>query len=317
MKKVLPVVLGIGAVVVSCFGLFGCSALPTDADSVTITLTSSAVDTITAGTGEVTKSVGGSISTNKTISTVTASIVDSNGAALDATNGNLIKYSMATVPTGKDKLDLAGTGTDNASLALTIHVVSSAAYNGKYTLKISATAGSATTSKDVIFVVKNGTNHTAGTPAVISALLDVGANGNATLGSSIDLDIPAVYLSAAAATHVADLDLCYSHNGTLNTDKLFSPAQAKASGFTYAANWTAPNATEFYKTTLTAAQFNAITTNEAIVALWTATSAQTASLDCAAGDVFIAKTNLNATVLVLISTQVAGAAGSISIKVAK
>jgi hypothetical protein len=132
----------------------------------------------------------------------------------------------------------------------------------------------------------------------------------------MDLDAGAVYTSAQAASHVAELDLCYSYSGVTSQDKIGTPSWATASQYSYAVNWTNPPTTEFIKTSLTSAQFNAIATVEEITALWVGTPITTSS-PCVANDVFVVKTTANAYVLILISAQTPGATGNITVKLAK
>ena len=184
---------------------------------------------------------------------------------------------------------------------------------GTYTLTVTMVAAGVTTTKSTTFGVTGGSSGTA----LTEATLTVGANGNSTLGSSIDFDADTVYKMAAAASHVADLDLCYSYSGTANVEKLFSPEAAKASGFTYATGWASPN-TIVYGKVASSTTFESITTAEELTALWHATSTQAGgSMVCAQGDVFVVQTNLGVLVLVKIQTLAAGETGSIVIKAAK
>jgi hypothetical protein len=174
-------------------------------------------------------------------------------------------------------------------------------------------AGSAEATQTQTFTITGGTS---GTPVSVSAALTVGSNGNATEGSSIDLDIPEVYSMSEAANHVSDLDLCYSYSGVASADKIFTPSHAKASDYTYASGWSNPPTTSFIKTSLTPAEFDDISTAEEIEALWTGTPTETSEV-CEEDDVFIVKTTEDVYVLVLISEQTPGKTGTITIKVAK
>jgi hypothetical protein len=279
----------------------GCDLLgPADADSVDITL--GAIPAITSASNQA---VSGNVDANVEITSITPVIKDASGVTVTT-----ITISKNNVDNTKKKIDL------KTDLALTL-VVGAQTCNGTYTLELTAVAGTASTTKSASFTVSGVKDCTVqpGTP-VVTATLQAGSNSNATLGSSIDLDAGAVYLSAAAASHVAELDLCYSFAGTTNIDKLGTPSWAKASGFNYAKDWANPPATKFYKTTLTKAEFDAIDTKEKIPA-FVATSATEISYQAALNDVFIVQTTSNAIVLVLINAKVDGAAGSITIKTAK
>jgi len=182
---------------------------------------------------------------------------------------------------------------------------------GAYYLEISATSAGLTSTVKFDLVVPGA----AGTP-VTTAEIIAGANKHATAGSSIDLDAGVAYLSAAAATNLASIDLCYAHTASAG-DKLGTPTWAKLSGYDFAVNWANPPTTmKFYKTALTAAQFDAITTKEAIPAFVDA-NATAESAVTVAGDVFIVKTTAGAICLLKIASQVAGETGTITIKTAK
>ena len=132
------------------------------------------------------------------------------------------------------------------------------------------------------------------------------------------MDEPVAWLSAEAAGNVAEIDLVYAYSNTDAVEKLFSPAHAKVSGYTFASGWESPNGTKFYKVlAYGATEFNAVTTAEEILELWNEPSAEGTSIAAAQGDVFIAETNQDAIVLLLIHAQAAGSAGSITIKTAK
>jgi hypothetical protein len=281
-------------------GLMGCDLLgPADADSVDITL--GAIPAITSASNQA---VTGNVDANVEITSITPVIKDASGNAVTT-----ITISKNNVDNTKKKIDL------KTDLALTL-VVGAQTCNGTYTLELTAVAGTASTTKSATFTVSGVKDCTKpeGTP-VVTATISAGSNSNSDLGSSIDLDAGVAYKMSAAASHVAELDLCYSSTGA-GVDKLGSPNWAKLSNFDYAKNWTAPPATKFYKTDLTKAQFDAITTKEQIPAFVDA-SATAESYPAALNDVFTVKTTAGATVLVLINAKTDGAAGSITIKTSK
>jgi hypothetical protein len=194
-----------------------------------------------------------------------------------------------------------------------IITVSNSATSGSYKLKVSVTAGSST-DQTFSFTV-TGTGGTAATTWTGT----MGSNQSNAAGSSIDLDGPTVYTGTASNSHVSEIDLCYSYAAApYSYDALFSPDQAKLSLYNYTSGWTTtPNSTKFYKTTLTPTQFNAITLKSEITALWSEPGAATPYAQCTADDVFIAKTEQNAIVLILITAQTAGSGGTITLKTAK
>jgi hypothetical protein len=283
-----------------CAGLFvaamsGCGLNP--AGSVTITI--DPIADVTAGGGSV--NVTGSIESDTVLTSVTISIMSGTN---DVSGDFDIQFSALSNFPGEKKVELGPN-----ELNLRIRAISASA--GTYSLKIAAAAGSVNSSSEKTFNVTGGT-------AITTHLDTLGANQNTTYGSSIDLDGPTVYMTTASNSHVSEIDLCYAHAASPAGDYLFSPDQAKISGYTFASGWaTAGNSTRFYKTSLTPTQFNAITTASQITAQWTDPGVATPYVACSANDVFIAKTDQNAIVLILITDQTAGATGSISLKIAK
>ena len=299
MKKVLAVA---GACAV--MGLIGCDLNPlSNDDSVSIDLTT--FTSIPAGaTHDVVATIDGSVS-------ISQNDIDGSVVMLDGSSATGVTVSKSTFTEDK-KITIKPT---NGDMHMEIEVADDAC-NGQYVFTLTATAGSVTSIKKDTFTVSGGVNcdEPQGT-AVVTKTIAAGSNGNSTLGSSIDLDLGVAYKMSDAASKVAQLDICYSTTGT-GVDKIGSPYWAKASEFDYAVNWASPVDTKFYKTTLTKAQFNEITTQEEIPAFVTA-SATASSYEAAAGDVFIVKTTENAIVLVLVDEKVAGKTGSITIKTAK
>jgi hypothetical protein len=283
-------------------GLFGCGLINPESPNVDVT-----IGAIPAINGAASQAVTGTIEANVEITSVTPTIKDSSGAAVTTITVSRNNYTADT----KKKLDLK----DDLAFAL---VVSSATCNGTYTLELTAVAGAANKTTSTTFTVSGVKNCGAiiptGTP-VVSATLEAGSQGNASLGSSIDLDAGVAYKMADATAKLSSIDLCYATTGD-SINKIGSPSWAKASGFNYTTNWPDPSPTiKFYKPGLTQAQFEAIKTKEEIPTFVDA-SAITSS-PVAAGDVYIVKTSENATVLVLINTVVGLRAGSITVKSAK
>jgi len=288
LKKIL-------AVSAMSFSLFvvGCGLTdPEEATAPTITGPAN-VDTLKANS-PVTAAI--EITAKDTISSWSGKVTTSAGAAVAAT-------AISATPSITED----GTKTKKVTYTLT----SLTAPAGAYLLEISATSKGLTATVKFDLVVGG----VAGTP-VVTATITAGANKNSTYGSSIDLDGGVAYKMADAATNLAKIDLCYAHTAS-NGDKLGTPSWAKLSGYDFASNWTNPPTTmKFYKTALTAAQFDAITTKEAIPAFVDA-SATAESAVTVKGDVFIVKTTEGAVCLLKIDDQVAGEAGTITIKTAK
>lgn len=299
MQKSLKFLKGLA--VVSCVGMvffsLGCFDDPvSDEDSVVIQITSFA--TMTPG---ATKQIQGTIEASPAIDEAAITIALTKDGADASTHFET--PTLNDIEAAED-IDL------ETDLGLKI-TPKTTIPSGTYVLSISATAGTANSSDNVTFTVTN-----TGTPVTIANVI-AGANQNATYGSSIDLDEPKVMLKAEADANVSKIDVCYAFSGTDNVEKLFSPHHAKASGYTFAADWATPNQTKFYKTTLTPAQYDAITTKEELALQWTEPGSPATSITCALNDVFIAKTEQNALVLLLITAQTAGATGTIDIKIAK
>ena len=265
-------------------------------DTVSVSITT--IGAITAGSY---KNIAGDIDANVNIESVTYTIKDFAGA----TGTSMVTVSSQSV-NGIEDADLI----DDAYLKIN---TTPNACNGTYTLSIKVVAGTAEATQTATFTIVGGSSCT-GTDVTVTTLAAIGSN-NASAGSSIDLDAGAVYTSSQAATHVADLDICYSYSGTTSEDKLFTPSHAKASGYSYAANWTNPPTTQIVKTSLTPAEFAAVATVEEIAAEFATGTAITTSVACAEDDVFVVETTDGAYVMILIDAQTPGATGTITVTV--
>jgi hypothetical protein len=287
MKRAISL---LGTALMGMVILNGCGALnPINEDAADINFTTVTLN-LEAGSG-VNSSFAGKIDCS-VAPAFTYDVLNASGTSAKA------NFTVALTNPTEKKADF--TGTIQALAAATA---------GNYTFKVTATAGTANKFDTLSLVVTS-----AGTPVTV-ATVTLGSNNNAAAGS-VDLDAMVIYKGAEAASKLADIDLCYAFSGTDNVDKLFSPAQAKASSFTFTSTWTGtPNSTKFYK--LPGQSFDAITTVAQLEALWVEGSAQTASLAAVKNDVFIAKTNLNKIVLLLINDQTPGASGTIVLKSAK
>jgi hypothetical protein len=190
----------------------------------------------------------------------------------------------------------------------------SAAPVGKYYVIITAMIGSQSFIDSVAFTVTLQPNLYFDSVVAGSNLSPV--------GSSIDLDGPAVFTDSTSAANLSTIDLCYAYSsgvsGVPDGDYIFSPDQAKASGFDFTSSWTGtPNSTAFYKLqNFTGADFDTVYTKGEVAALWTDPVGPTPYALCAQGDVFIARTDQGAIALIHITAQTPGAAGTISLKIA-
>lgn len=180
---------------------------------------------------------------------------------------------------------------------------------GEYTVKVVATAGTDS-------AVGKTTLTVTGT-AVVTEEVILGSNQNAK-GGSVDLDLLKTYTHAEAKALSEDIDLYYAH-GALTGDRLYTPDQAKKSGFGSTTNgpatWTTANATEFKKLVLSESAFAAISTQEAIDALWAGAAAVSGGSDAVEeGSTYIVNTDLAKKVLIRVTAQTPGAEGTITVK---
>ena len=190
--------------------------------------------------------------------------------------------------------------------------VGGAAAVGDYTVQVTAKSGTdsavATTALKV-----TGT-------AVILQEVTLGSNQNAA-GGSLDLDEMMVYSHAVAKAVSGKIDLYYAHSAT-EGDKLFTPLQAKISGFGDSTNgpatWTVANGTLFRKLNLSESAFAGITTQEAIDDLWGGGEVIIGGSDpVAEGATYIVNTDMAKKVLIRVTAYVPGSTGTITVKGSK
>jgi hypothetical protein len=130
--------------------------------------------------------------------------------------------------------------------------------------------------------------------------LNVGAQGNATLGSSLELDTGKVYLSAAANANLDGVDLVFMYYGSGyhidNTESAKAAANAATPKINLADNWLDAklNGNEFVKVTTKPAN------QEAAVAAW-GTGSKLSSSMVAAGDMFVVETTDGEYTLITVS----------------
>ncbi|MBN1578303.1 MAG: hypothetical protein JW913_17210 [Chitinispirillaceae bacterium] len=288
MNRLLKLILT-GSIIVT--GFIGCGLLDATEES-TPEITINSIGSIDVGTF---KNVTGKVTAGEAITSIAYTITDASD--------NDVSTITVSGPSSssEDKIEFK----DNDAIKIT---VGNNAVAADYKLKITVTAGSTV---DATF---NFTVSGSGGTAVETVTLDAGANQNSTLGSSIDLDGGDVWLSAQAANNVSKIDICYSHTSS-GGDKVGSPYWAQESDYNYAKDWSNPPQTKIIKLSMTSAEFDAVTTKEAIEAKWSGT--EVISLAVVEGDVFIVKTTEDAYALVRITDQVAGETGKITIKVAR
>lgn len=183
------------------------------------------------------------------------------------------------------------------------------AATGDYTVKVVARSG------DDSAVGKTPLKIT-GTVVVTEEII-LGSNQNAK-GGSVDLDMLKTYTHAEAKPISGKIDLYYAHS-ILTGDRLFTPEQAKDSEFGEDSNgpatWTTVNDTEFRRLTLSESAFSAISTQEAIDALWAgATPITGGSAAVSEGATFIVNTDMAKKVLIRVTEYDEGDEGMITVK---
>jgi hypothetical protein len=186
---------------------------------------------------------------------------------------------------------------------------------GKYYLIIKAMIGTQIFTDSVAFTVI--------VPSNLFTETIVAGSGQSVEGSSIDLDEPAIYTDSTSVYNLSAIDLCYAYSPGANGgipvgDYLFSPDQAKVSGYAFTSGWTGtPNSTAFYKLqNFTGANFDTVYSKASVAALWTDPTGPTPQAKCTQGDVFIARTDQGTIVLIHITAQTPGSAGTITLKIA-
>jgi hypothetical protein len=120
--------------------------------------------------------------------------------------------------------------------------------------------------------------------------LNVGAQGNLTLGSSLELDTGKVYLSGVANANLDGVDLVFMYYGSAyhidNTESAKAAANAATPKINLADNWVAAklNGNEFVKVTTKPAN------QEAAMTTFMTSSAKLSTSTVAQGDMFIVET---------------------------
>jgi hypothetical protein len=299
MKKVLAL-LCLGLVVAFFAGCNSKSPTSPSANSVTFSNLSMRPDTIYA-VASFFGNVSGTMTGTSTITNYNVTVHDKQGADASATFAILNTVVQNKVV--DLKVDAATRVMARAATAV-----------GKYYLVITAMIGTQSFSDSIAFAVTLQPN------LYIDSV--VAGSNQSPIGSSIDLDAPQIYPDSTSADNLSSIDLCYAYstgaNGIPAGNYLFSPDQAKASGFSFTSTWTGtPNSTAFYKVqNFTGADFDTVYTKAEIAALWTAPTAPTPYVLCNQGDVFIAQTDQGTIALIHITAQTPGATGTISLKIA-
>jgi hypothetical protein len=189
---------------------------------------------------------------------------------------------------------------------------------GAYTAKLTAADNDGLTATKTITLAKvagSGTTTPTGT-AVTSTTVTLGSNDNATYGSSIDADAMVAYKISQITTTAlqGEVDAYYAYSSTAKADKFFSPSQAKTSGFDGIKNWSVSTTVALYNLgTMTSTAFAALTTQEAIDALFTGKSS-VVSVDAASDVVVGIKTSAGVYRVLHVDAITAGSTGTVTVK---
>lgn len=243
--------------------------------------------------------VEGTLTSENNLSAVSVSVWKGD---LDVTTGQGFIVTQIALPDAKKAWSLKTDG--NLRVA-----VGGQAATGDYTVKVVARSGTDSAVGKTILKV-TGT-------AVVTEELILGSNQNAK-GGSVDLDLLKTYTHAEAKPISPKIDLYYAH-GLLTGDRLYTPYQAKVSKFgedtNGPADWTTANETEFRKLTLSESAFAAISTQEAIDALWAgAAPIAGGSAVVDEGATFIVNTDMAKKVLIRVTAYVEGETGTITVR---
>ena len=149
--------------------------------------------------------------------------------------------------------------------------------------------------------------------------VNVGAQGNNTLGSFIDLDTYAVLKQAAAEAASGTVDLIFAYSGTANSSAVYSPDAAKAgisggAGLDIAKDLTTANKTALR--TVDATKFEAVKTVAELTALFDAGIAPSPEgrILVAVGNTIAAKTTGGKIVAMKITAVTTAATGEATIQ---
>jgi hypothetical protein len=132
------------------------------------------------------------------------------------------------------------------------------------------------------------------TPWTADSVLAVGAQGHASLGTAIDLDLRRVMLSsvvndtANGRANLRSVDVLFAFDTVSSTFKIMSPVAAKAANISVARNYIDSLITDTKHVKVSAAPAN----YEAAVAAFNA-GTQSSATTVVANDMFVVKTNLN------------------------
>ena len=149
--------------------------------------------------------------------------------------------------------------------------------------------------------------------SLTTKLVTAGAQTNATYGSSIDIDNFMAYTINQAETREQDIDLIFAFSTSIGgVPAVYSPDTAKygigtGNGFDFMADFENPNTTVIKTVTV---NFDSINTKEKLDSLWFVGQTVTnGRQNIVTGTTFMAKSNLNKTVLIRVNNVTTGADG--------
>ncbi len=144
--------------------------------------------------------------------------------------------------------------------------------------------------------------------------VELGAQGNTSLGSSLDADDMTPYLIADAVERAADIDLIFAYSTEQDVSAIYSPNVAKegiegvSEGFPFLAALTPARETPIRN--ISASQWESVTTEEGLQVAWDAgTQQENGRLAVTAGQVFMIQTSEDRLVMIRVDSIDQGAAG--------
>ncbi|MFP4164082.1 MAG: hypothetical protein ACLFQB_09580 [Chitinispirillaceae bacterium] len=259
------------------------------------------VDTVYVGSGNV--AIEGKLEANSTISNIRFEVY--NPDREDVTSSFSRPFDA---PSNETKVDLekqnARIGTETSSLI-----------SGTYRLEISGDVNGEISSTTISFQVKNNDGATNPDSDLEEQTITVAGHGHNTMGSSFDLDNGEVLLSSDATVAGSGVDLVYTYSNSRRSPVLLTPVYAKEDSDIGAfSGWDNPNDTEFHKVST---DYDAVTTKADVEELFDASQVSSSGrVTCAAGDVFVVKTDTGAYALLEMVTVSADDGGTANIKYA-
>jgi len=170
----------------------------------------------------------------------------------------------------------------------------------------------------VSFVLNKDPNSQFGNIRHINATM--GAQSSTLIGSFLSLNSGMTFFQDSAFAHQDSIEMLYYYdaiNGEANT--IASPnANVEPSIYTGAGaltNWTVKNETRYFKTTLTAADFNAAVNDSLLLVAYNEPNAKRKAKNLVAGDIYSFKTTHNKFGLFQVQQVVGQEAGTVTVNI--